>query len=114
MVKRADLLARDGVALPAPDELSDDELALKLIEVIHTLANRRTYLSFTNHLSERELYTHLWQETLNEWCPDLPADSEMNCHIDLLGTGSGEDNALYLTYYADEEERARWAKDFPA
>ena len=29
------------------------------------------------------------------------------------GSGSDEDNQLYLKYYADEEWRERWHKDWP-
>lgn len=107
------LLARDGVALPAPDELNADELALKLIEIIHTLAEHHIYIENTNHLSDRELYTRLCEDILNEWEPDLPADNPMNCHIDLVGSGSEEDICLWLIYYADEATRTGWAKDFP-
>jgi len=112
-VRHRELLERDGVELPAPDELDDDELALKLIEVIHSMANRRMFLESTNHLSERELYTHLWEVSFDEWTYDLPPESEMDCHIDILGGCSEEDIAQHLKYYADEQSRARWMEDFP-
>lgn len=113
MVTHRDLLARDGVDLPAPDELTDEELGLKLIELIQALANRRMYLYNTNHLSDRDLYAHLWHESLNEWCPDLPPDSPMNCHMDMIGSGSEEDIQTYLRYYADDADRADWAECDP-
>ena len=34
-------------------------------------------------------------------------------HLDVLGGGSEEDLHLNLKYYADEEERRDWAKDWP-
>lgn len=113
MVQRRELLARDGVVLVAPEELTDEELALKLIEVIYTLAQHHTYLECTDHLSNRELYTHLWQKTLDEWGPDLPAESGMNCHIDLVGTSSEDDIDIWMRYYADEDTRRQWLTDFP-
>lgn len=36
-----------------------------------------------------------------------------NCHLDVLGACSEEDLFLSMRYYSDDEERARWAKDFP-
>ena len=102
-VTNKELLARDGVTLPPPDELTDEELALKLIEVIHTLADHRIFLEHTNHYSDRELYADLWEDALNESGPDLPPESQMNCHVDLVGTGSDAHIQLWLKYYADEE-----------
>ena len=112
-VTHKELLARDGVALPPPRELDDDALALKLIEVIHSLAEHRIFLEHTNHFSDRELYTHLWEDALNEWGPILPPNNPMNCHLDLVGSGSDEDTDLWLKYYADERTRAHWEEDFP-
>ncbi len=70
-----ELLARDDVALPPPQELNDEALALKLIEVIHSPAEHRIFLENTNHFSDRELYTHLWEDALNEWGPVPPPDN---------------------------------------
>jgi hypothetical protein len=33
--------------------------------------------------------------------------------IDLVSSGSDEDNELYLKYYADEQTREQWTEDFP-
>ena len=33
--------------------------------------------------------------------------------LTVIGTGSDEDNRLYLTYYASDEDHARWKEEFP-
>lgn len=106
-------LTAQGIELPAPEDLSDEQLTAKLWEVIHALARINVYLSRTDHWSDRELYEHMWQETLHEITMDLPLDSGWIHHIDFLSTGSDEDNYLYLKYYADDEWREQWRKDFP-
>lgn len=108
-----ELLERDGVILPAPNELSDDELPAKLDEVIQAMAKRRAFLECTDHLSDRELYTHLIEISLEETYPDLPPDDESNCHFDITGSGSEEDIEVYLKHYADDDCRAHWAEDWP-
>lgn len=102
-----------GIELPAPEELEDSQLSAKLWEVIHGMAKLNIFLSQTDHLSDRELYAHLWHDSLREITMDLPPNSGWTCHLDLLGSGSDEDNELYLKYYADEEYREHWHKDFP-
>jgi hypothetical protein len=102
-----------GVLLPSPEELDDADLSAKLWEVIHALARMNVFLSQTDHWSDRELYEHLWHDTLREITMDLPPGSGWNCHIDFLSTGSDEDNHLYLKHYADEEYRECWGRDFP-
>ena len=102
-----------GVSLPAPDSLNDQELTEKLWEVIHKLALLRVFIDDTDHLSDRELYTHLWTDSLREETKMLPQDSNAAWHIQPLGGCSEEDNQLYLKYYADDDWRRRWHEDWP-
>ena len=108
-----ELLARDGVALPPPDGLTEEELTQALAGVIRALAERRIFLENTNHLSDRELYSLLCNDLLDDEVPLLPPESETNCHLDLIGSGSEDDICVWLTCYADEQDRAVWARDFP-
>jgi hypothetical protein len=111
-VEPLDLLIRSGLAVPRPEALDDAALTAKLWEVIHGLASLGVYLSFTDHLSDRELYARLWSDVLRTPTQLLP-DSDVACHIDLTGDASDEGIAVYLRYYADEEDRRTWAEDWP-
>ena len=102
-----------GVVPQPPEGLTEEELALELSLLIHALARVSSVLESTDHLSDRELYSLLCHDLLDDKVPLLPPESETNCHLDLIGSGSEEDVKLWLTYYADEQDRERWARDFP-
>ena len=107
-------LIEDGIELPPPDSFTADSVADKLWEVIRGLAHRRTFLSYTDHLSDLELYQLLWQDVLN-W-PAEELDPEMEncaCHIDLLSDGSEETLYLLCRYYDDPLAQSIWAEEFP-
>ena len=108
-----DRLLRLGVSLPEPDSLSQDALREKLWEVIGALAELRVFLHNTDHLSDRELYTHLWEHGLRQEIVDAPPDPQLQTHLDLLGGCTEEDLQTYLRYYADEQYRRMWSEDFP-
>ena len=108
-----ELLVQGGMELLAPEELDDTQLTAKLWEVIRGLAMLRMFLYSTDHLSDREQYEELWHEVLREENPVMTINENSACHIDLVGSGSEEDIELYLRYYADEETRHCWAKDWP-
>ena len=106
-------LEKAGVNLPAPETLDETELSLKLWEVIDRLAAKRVFFSETDHLSDRELYTQILTDILDEEVKDLALDEDSACHIDLVGSGSEEDTFLYLKYYAEEDFRRSWRRDYP-
>jgi hypothetical protein len=108
-----DRLIKAGVSVPSPDELDDHGLTVKLWEIIRALSLLGAYLYNTNHLSDRELYTHLWAESLREETILFPDNPDFACHIDLVGSGSEEDILKYLKYYASEADRQDWAKRWP-
>jgi len=106
-------LPESGVSLPPPDSLDDTQLTEKLWQVIHALVLFGTYLHSTDHLSDRELYSLLWSDLLREPVVLMPDNPSYACHIEILGSGSEEDNNLHLKYYADEMERQRWIEEWP-
>ncbi len=110
----ADHLKEGGLKLVPPERLDDEELPAKLRDVIHAMALRNMYVSNTDHLSDRELYTELVEQLHEEsfMGPAQPARG-FNFIIDLVGSGSEEDNHLYMKYYADHDYRRRWHEDYP-
>ena len=103
-----------GVSLPSPDSLNDEQLTAKLWEVIQKLGLLNVFIEQTDHLSDRELYSHLWNDSLREDTKMFPMAANAAYHIQLLGSGSDEDNLQYLKYYADDMFRRQWHKDFPS
>jgi hypothetical protein len=106
-------LEEAGIELPAPESLNDEQLTKKLWEVIHALALLRVFLDETDHLSDRELYTALWTDMLREEVKAMPPDPDGAYHLSPLGGCSEEDIQLQMKYYADEEWRQHFQKEFP-
>ncbi len=102
-----------GVTLPRPEDIADAELPGKLREIFEALAGVNTFFIHTDHYNDRELYTHLWEDTLREITVLMPSEAGYNCTYDLVSSGSEEDTQAWLKFYADEETRQQWAKDFP-
>lgn len=107
------LLENSGMQVAAPDTLDDDELKIKLHELIDRMSQLGAYVLHSNHVSDRELYEYLYREGLRDKAVLFPENPSYAYLIDLTAGGTDEDNALYLKYYADEEHRRRWAHDWP-
>lgn len=106
-------LISDGIGLPAPDSLDDGSVSEKLFEVIAGMERKHTYLYQTDHLSDRELYTWLWEEGLNGNIMDLSGIEGGACHTSPVGSGDEESVRISLIYYDSAEERAEWKAGWP-
>jgi hypothetical protein len=106
-------LHRIGIEPPPPDALSDDALTSKLWEIINGLATLGVFLERTDHLSDRALYEHLHGQVLPDEMDELRTGDGAVWHVDILGGCSLEDLRLHLKYYADEEQRREWAREWP-
>lgn len=115
LTTHAEVLERSGFVLTPPAELNDEELTRKLWQLIVRLAEMNCYLSHTDHLSDRELYTQLVEETLREQVEEamLRPQPGASFHYDLIGSGSEEDIQIMLRFYSSEEDREQWHLDFP-
>jgi len=109
------LLENSGLEVPAPDQFdNDDTLTAKLKQIVERMATLGAYLLHTNHLSDRALYEYLYHDGLREEAVLFPENPSYAYMIDLTGSGSEEDNQIFLKYYADENYRQQWASDWPA
>ncbi|MDA2933185.1 hypothetical protein MYX82_02455 [Acidobacteria bacterium AH-259-D05] len=99
-----------------PDTLNQQELSKALWRLIEELAADRVILCHTDHLSNRDLYTLLYEEVHGDLGDEILLE-ETYCHFDLVGSGSSEDTELYLKHYADEADREdfrqRWDEPIP-
>ena len=108
-----DQLKRSGPEVLSPDQLDDTTLTGDLPILIQRLATLGVYLIHTNHLSDRQLYEYLYHDGLREEAILYPDNPTYAYIIDLTGSGSDEDNQIYLKHYADEQYRNDWAHDWP-
>src|SRR6185369_317496 len=107
------MLENAGLELPSPESLTEVDVTTKLTETIERMASLGAYLLHTNHLSDLALYEYLYNDGLREEAVLFPENPGYAYMIDLTGSGSEEDNHVYLKYYADEKPRQQWALDWP-
>ncbi|MDR3232812.1 MAG: hypothetical protein LBT46_03965 [Planctomycetaceae bacterium] len=83
-----------------PERLTDDNLPAVLEEVVQRLFEKKIILDFTNHLSDRDLYTLIYRDILPLREKNLQHRNGY-MHWDC----SCGDDDLWLRYYASDDER---------
>lgn len=107
------LLENSGLEIVPPDQLEEEMVHVALKQVIDRMASMGAYLMHTDHLSDRGLYEYLYHDGLREEAVLFPENPSYAYMIDLVGSGSEEDNQIFLKFYADEKSREQWAIDWP-
>lgn len=100
------------ISLPDPKTLDDAALHRELWRVLAELSHIKVALFHTDHLSDRELYTLLQREVLQE--KTWPTGGRGAMHvIDLMAGSSSRAVQCFLRYYADEATRTYFANHCP-
>jgi hypothetical protein len=96
------------LVLYAPDKLNDQQLREQLAETLQRLYDQRIVLDFTEHLSDRQLYTLIIRDILpsHEKKIDLPRNY---LHWHCLDMDVQPE--VWLSYYASDEEREVWSQE---
>lgn len=92
--------------IPAPESLDDPTLTRVLWQTIGRLHSQRIVLSYTDHLSDRELYRVIFRDILP--CCEKRVALEGN----QLEWRCIEDEETWLTYYANAIQRRRYQEEF--
>ena len=93
---------------PHPNHLNDATLSKILDDLINQLYEKKVVLDFTDHLSDRELYVLICRDIL----PAREKKIDMrngSLHWDCSHSSGVNDPAIWLKYYASDEEREDWA-----
>ena len=91
------------LALSPPDRLNDKELLSTLENVVEKLFEKKLILDFTDHLSDRELYTLIYRDILPLREKNLRQRNGF-IHWDC----SCGDDEIWLRFYASDDEREQY------
>ena len=104
-------LAEIGIEVPPPEALSDEDISTALKTLIDGLAMLGIFLTGTDHLDDRGLYTQLATKVIEEEIRDVPPNQDMSEFIDMsacVPSGAQEDGAD--EQQDDDGIRPKWKK----
>src|SRR5260370_21975547 len=110
-----EILARLGYAPLPPSEMDDRQLPGRLWELLYAAAAHRFFFCSTDHLTDRQLYTLLWEQWLDHPTADIPPESETNTTtiIAEFNARGMTHEEIWLRYYADEGDQRLWHSTDP-
>ncbi len=93
------------LVLARPDTLNDEQINAHLWQTIQNLYDIRVVLDFTDHLTDRQLYTLIYRDILPS--PEKKIDLPKNfLHWHCLD--DTDEPETWLRYYASKQERHDW------
>lgn len=96
------------LVLPPAEDLSDAEVSRLLTQTADSLFSKSIVLDFTDHLSDRQLYTLIARDILPAYEKKL---DRMSTYLHWDCANLGEDAEAWLRYYASPEEREVWEEE---
>lgn len=110
-----EIFARHGYAPLPPAQLNHRQLPGLLWELLYAAAACGFFFVSTDHLSDREFYTLLWEQWLDDPAADIPLEAETNTTLivsELKANGMTHEE-IWLRYYADEADQQLWHQSDP-
>ena len=106
-----EFLRQRGIDIPALPPDDEAELRAKLQELFEEMFEIGIVVDSTDHLSDRDLYRYLVDDVL---LVEMMLSTSVGGHwnVSPIGGGSEADNDIYLRYYADDEDRESWRREF--
>jgi hypothetical protein len=107
------IFARHGYEPLPPTELDDRQLPGRLWELLYAAAARRYFFCSTDHLNDRDFYTLLWEQWLDEPTADIPPEAETNTTLIVseLNVNGMTHEEIRLRYYAEAADRVALTPD---
>ena len=106
-------LSEIGIEVPPPEALSDEDISVALRQLIDGLALLGIYLTGTDHLGDRDLYTQLATKVIEEQVRDVPPNQDMSEFIDMsacVPSGAQENGADEPHDDDDDVIKPKWKK----
>jgi hypothetical protein len=91
------------LSVPAPERLDDEQIVQTLEGIIERLFEKKLILDFTDHLSDRELYTLIYQGIL----PSREKNLRHRNGFVHWYCSCGDDD-IWLRFYASDDEREQY------
>lgn len=107
-----EVLRARGMDIPQVSPEDSAVLRAKLMEIVEAMYEIGIAVEQTDHLSDAELYRFLVDDALLQETIISVGGGGGTWHISPNGAGSAEDDAIFLRYYADDETRERWHREF--
>jgi hypothetical protein len=107
-----EVLRARGMDIPQVPPDDGAALRAKLFEIIEGMYEIGIVVEQTDHLSDTQLYRFLIDYALLQETIISVSGGGGTWHISPNGSGSEEDNDIFLRYYADDETRERWHREF--
>lgn len=96
------------LTLPDPDGLTPPEVSRLLLDTVRALYSKQIVLDFTDHLSDRDLYTLIARDILPAYEKKLDRRDGF-LHWDCAG--ASHDPETWLRFYASDDDRRMWADE---
>jgi hypothetical protein len=90
-----------------PSQLNEHQLPGRLWEFLYAAAGRSIFFLATNHLSDRDLYSLLYETWLEEPTDDIPLEEEVATLVMIADYAAGgmSREEIFYKYYANSADR---------